>query len=79
MKREIEMVIAVRKRQDVDEAAERAAYWATRSPSERLDEVESLRAMALKSGIEIGNVERVASVRRRGAPPVERPAPSITT
>lgn len=45
MKREIEAVVRVARFAELDERAERCAYWATRSIAERVREVESLRRL----------------------------------
>lgn len=64
--RSIANVVRVRRRDSVDEDAERLAYWASRTSSERLLAVEELRSVST-------SLERAITVRRLGSPPVVPP------
>jgi hypothetical protein len=62
----------------LDEDADRLAYWKTRTPAERISEVESLRRL----WIEVTDdpdlpMELVAHRRRLGEPAIQRPVGSI--
>ena len=69
MTRTIAPVVRIARLRDVDERAERRAYWATRPIEERLREVESLRRMWPEL---VGNADapivRVVHKRRLGDP-----------
>jgi len=43
--RKLPMVVRKVRRAELDEDAERRAYWRTRTPAERVAEVESLRRL----------------------------------
>jgi hypothetical protein len=73
MNRKIAVVATIRQRSDVDEDAERRTYWATQSPTAKLAEVESLRRNAMIDGLQWEPMVRVAHLRRRGEPAVQRP------
>jgi hypothetical protein len=66
------MVLAVT-RKSLDEADDDVAYWLTRSPTERIAAVESLRRMAF--GIDDGAGPRLQRVCRV----VRRPSSNVTT
>jgi hypothetical protein len=70
MARSIAVVATVRKRRDVDEDCERSAFWATRTPDQRLAEVEELRNLSLLSLDSNIGIARFMTIRRRGEPAV---------
>lgn len=58
---------------EVDERAERAAYWATQPAAARIAEVESLRRMWIEvTGDPDRPIERVVHRRRLGEPAIQR-------
>lgn len=70
-------VVRIARLSDVDERAERRAYWATRSMAERLVELEALRRMWPElTGDPDAPIERIVHKRRLGEP---APAPPRRT
>lgn len=60
---------------DLDEDAERLAYWRTRTPAERIAEVESLRRLWIEiTGDPDLPMEMVVHRRRFGESAIQRPA-----
>lgn len=67
--RSIARVVRVARMTDIDEHAERRAYWAGRSAADRLREVEALRRMWPElTGNPDAPMERVIHKRVLGAP-----------
>lgn len=59
----------------LDEDAERLSYWKTRTPAERIAEVESLRRLWIEiTGDPDQPMELVVHRRRLGDPAIQRPA-----
>ena len=72
--RAISPVIRKVRRDQLDEQAERRAYWATRSPEERIAEVESLRRLWIEiTGDPDRPIARVVHRRRLGEPAIQPP------
>jgi hypothetical protein len=72
--REIARVVRIAKLGEVDERAERRAYWVGRSIEERIREVESLRRMWTEiTGDPDEPIVRVIHKRRLGEPAPPRP------
>ena len=72
-------VVRINRLGEIDERAERRAYWATRSIEERIAEVESLRRMWPElTGNADQPIARVVHKRRLGepAPAAPRASPS---
>ena len=69
MKRSIANVARVLRRQSLNEDAERRAYWASRTVSDRLLALEELRSVSVP-------LVRAVTVRRLGSPPVLEPIAS---
>lgn len=61
--------------EQLDEDADRLAYWKTRTPAERIAEVESLRRLWIEiTGDPDLPMELVVHRRRLGEPAIQRPA-----
>jgi hypothetical protein len=72
--RAIAAVARISRLGDVDEHAERLAYWKRQSIEARIAEVESLRRMWIEiTGDPDRPIERVVHVRRLGEPAVKPP------
>lgn len=72
--RKILPVVRKRRRDDLDEDAERRAYWRTRTPAERIAEVESLRRLWIEiTGDPDVPMVRVVHRRRLGEPAIKPP------
>ena len=72
--RAISLVVRKVRLADLDEQAERRAYWQTQSPAARLAEVESLRRLWIEvTGDPDVPIVRVVHRRRLGEPAVKRP------
>lgn len=70
-RRAIAPVVRKIKLAELDEVAERRAYWASRTPAERIAEVESLRRLWIEvTGDPDRPIERVMFKRRLGEPAV---------
>jgi hypothetical protein len=68
------MVVRKRRRDQLDEDAERLAYWQSRTAAERVAEVESLRRLWPEiTGDPDLPIERAVHRRRLGAPAIQRP------
>jgi hypothetical protein len=73
--RKIAAVVRKRKLGEVDEHAERRAYWLTQSIAARIAEVEALRRMWIeRTGDPDQPMERVVHIRRLGEPAIQRPS-----
>lgn len=75
MSREIKPVVRIARFADLDERAERRAYWSSRTIEERLREVESLRRLWPELvGDADAAIVRIVHKRRLGeaAPPVPK-------
>lgn len=60
--------------EQLDEDADRLAYWKTRTPAERIAEVESLRRLWIEiTGDPDQPMELVVHRRRLGDPAIQRP------
>jgi hypothetical protein len=71
--RAIAAVVRKVKLAELDEVAERRAYWATRTPAERIAEVESLRRLWIEvTGDPDQPIARVMFKRKLGEPAVPR-------
>lgn len=71
----IERVVRISRLGEVDERAERRAFWAGRSIEERIREVESLRRMWPElTGDADAPIVRVVHRRRLGEPAPTKPA-----
>jgi len=69
--RAIAAVVRKVKLAELDEVAERRAYWATRTPAERIAEVESLRRLWIEvTGDPDQPIARVMFKRKLGEPAV---------
>ena len=67
--RTIAAVVRKRRLSELDEPAERRAYWASRTAAERIAEVESLRRLWIEiTGDPDVAMARVLSKRRLGPP-----------
>jgi hypothetical protein len=72
--RVIAPVVRKVRRADLDEDAERLAYWRSRTPAERVAEVEALRRLWIEiTGDPDAPMERVIHRRRLGEPAIQRP------
>ena len=72
--RKIPLVVRVVRRAELDEDAERLAYWRSRTPAERVAEVESLRRLWIEiTGDPDLPMVRVVHRRRLGEPPIKPP------
>lgn len=72
--RQIPLVVRKIRLDALDEHAESRAFWAHRSPAEKLAELESLRRMWPDlTGDPDEPIARVVHRRKLGAPPVPRP------
>ncbi|HEU4730994.1 MAG TPA: hypothetical protein VFT22_24035 [Kofleriaceae bacterium] len=72
--RTIPLVVRKVRREDLDEVAERRAYWERQPPEARLAEVESLRRLWIEiTGDPDLRMERVVHRRRLGEPAIQRP------
>ncbi|HEY0481448.1 MAG TPA: hypothetical protein VGD37_28225 [Kofleriaceae bacterium] len=72
--RKIALVVRKVRRDELDEDAERLAYWRTRTPAERIAEVESLRRLWIEiTGDPDLPMVRVVHRRRRGEPAIQSP------
>jgi len=77
-KRAIPLIVRKVRRADLDEVAERRAYWATQSPDARLAEVESLRRLWIEiTGDPDLPIARVVHRRRLGEPAIQRPPAAV--
>ncbi|MFN0253685.1 MAG: hypothetical protein ACKV2T_42850 [Kofleriaceae bacterium] len=73
-RRAIAAVVRKIKLADLDEVAERRAYWATRTAAERIAEVEVLRRLWIEiTGDPDQPIERVVFKRRLGQPAIRPP------
>ena len=73
-RREISLVVRKVRRADLDEDAERLAYWRQRTPAERVAEVESLRRLWIEiTGDPDLPMVRVVHRRRLGEPAIKPP------
>lgn len=73
-RRAISPVVRKVRRDELDEQAERRAYWASRSPADRIGEVESLRRLWIEiTGDPDLPIVRVVHRRRLGEPAIEPP------
>lgn len=73
--RKIAPVFRKMRLEQLDEDAERLAYWQTRTPAERIAEVESLRRLWIEiTGDPDEPMELVVHRRRFGEPAIHRPA-----
>ena len=72
--RKLPMVVRKVRPADLDEDAERRACWRTRTPAERVAEVESLRRLWIEiTGDPDLPMVRVVHRRRRGDPAIAPP------
>lgn len=72
--RKIAPVVRKVRRDELDEDAERLAYWRARTPAERVAEVESLRRLWIEiTGDPDAPMARVIHRRRRGEPAIKPP------
>jgi hypothetical protein len=72
--RAISRVVRKVRRADLDEDAERLAYWRQRTPAERVAEVESLRRLWIEiTGDPDLPMVRVVHRRRLGEPAIKPP------
>jgi hypothetical protein len=73
-RRAIPLVVRKVRRDELDEVAERRAYWASQSPAERFAEVESLRRLWIEiTGDPDLPMVRVVHRRRLGEPAIKPP------
>jgi hypothetical protein len=73
-RRAISPVVRKVRRDELDEQAERRAYWGSRSPAARIGEVESLRRLWIEiTGDPDLPIVRVVHRRRLGEPAIEPP------
>jgi hypothetical protein len=74
MERKIQPVVRKVRRDELDEDAERLAYWRSRTPAERVLEVESLRRLWTEiTGDPDLPMVRVVHRRRSGEPAIKPP------
>lgn len=73
-RRVIAPIVRKVRRNELDEDAERLAYWRSRTPAERFLEVESLRRLWIEiTGDPDLPMVRVVHRRRRGEPAIQPP------